>query len=507
MAVSDSKRIAKNSLYLYIRLGIGLIVSLYTSRIILEALGVVDLGIYNVVGSVTSMFTWLSGSLSNATQRYLNFELGRENHTQLKKVFQQSLVIFSIFALIAVAIVVIGGLWLINHKLKIPADRIIAARWVLFATAVTMAITLIGSVFEAVLIARENMKIYAYIGLSDTLIRLLIVYLLLIIPGDRLIWYAIMLMILMSISRSIPIAYTIRKYEECTIQLIWEKPLLKEMAGFTGWNTIGIIVFIFNNQGIDILLNMFFGPVVNAAKSVSSQVQHAVTNLSSGFYTAVRPQLIKSYAVKDYNYLYKLIFNTSKYLIFIIGAFALPIILRVDNILNIWLTVIPEGTSQFIIWILIFVLINSLADPLNTTAQATGKQRKLILSGSSVYILVFPLTYFAFKLSYPPVTAFQILVFIRLLYVIVILFIVNSYVKFGIYNYTANVIFPIVSVALISIPVSYVINLYLPHKVLGLIIFGILSVATTTISIYFLGLKDYERIVIINKIKQLWHRR
>lgn len=506
MSISDSKRIAKNSLYLYIRLGIGLIVSLYTSRIILEALGVVDLGIYNVIGSITSMFTWLSASLSNATQRYLNFELGKNNHKRLKQVFQQSLVIFSFFAIIAAVIVIIGGLWLIDYKLNIPSDRIEASRWVLFSTAVTMAITLIGSVFDAVLIAHENMKIYAYVGLSDVFLKLLIVFLLLIVPGDRLIWYAVMLMLLMSISRFIPIVYTVKKYEECKIKFIWEKSLLKEMAGFTGWNIVGIIVFILNNQGLDILMNIFFGPVVNAAKSVSSQVQHAVTNLSSGFYTAVRPQLIKSYAMGDNEYLYSIIFNTSKYLLFIIGAFSLPIILRIDNILNIWLTVIPQGTSQFITWILLFVLVNSLSDPLSTTVQATGKQKKYILCGNSIYILVFPLAYFAFKLGFPPVTAFKILVFVRAAYIAVILYITNGYVKFGINNYIKRVILPAIIVAAVSIPASFIIDLFLPKNTLGLISFGLLSLVATAISIYFLGLRSNERVVISNKIIQLCHR-
>lgn len=501
MVASDSKRIAKNSLYLYIRLGIGLIVSLYTSRIILEALGVVDLGIYNVIGSITSMFTWLSASLSNATQRYLNFELGQQNYIKLKKVFQQSLIIFLIFALIAGIFVMLGGLWLIHHKLNIPTNRLNAATWVLFATAFTMTITLIASVFDAVLIARENMKVYAYVGLSDVILRLVIVFLLLILPGDRLIWYAILLMLLLSISKAIPITYSIRKYSECKIQFIWEKKLIKEMAGFTGWNTLGIIVYIFNNQGIDVLLNMFFGPTVNAAKSISNQVQHAVTNLSSGFYTAVRPQLIKSYAVGNFNYLFTLLFHSTKYLIFLVGTFILPIILRVNNILDIWLTIIPTNTDQFIIWILIFVLINTFSEPLSTTAQASGKQRKYILSGNAVYVSVFPLSYLAFKLGYPPVTAFKILVFIRIIYVTVILFVINSYVEFGIYNYLKRVVLPILYVAIIAIPISISLNNYIPQNFGGLVLFGILSILTTTITICCFGLTSSERIIVMNKIK------
>ncbi len=507
MSASDSKRIVRNSLYLYVRLGIGLVISLYTSRIILEALGVVDLGIYNVVGSVTSMFTWLSASMSNSTQRYLNFELGKQNYDRVKIVFQQSLILFSIFAIISIIIVVSGGLWLIYNKLEIPDDRIYAATWVLFATAFTMAVTLIGSVFEAVLIARENMKIYAYVGLSDTILKLIIVYLLLILPGDRLIWYSILLMILLTISKSILIIYSLKKYSECELQLVWDKVLIKEMAGFTGWNTVGIIVYIMNNQCIDVLLNIFFGPVVNAAKSISNQVQHAISNLSSGFYTAMRPQLIKSYAVADFEYLFKLLFYSSKYLIFIVGIFSLPIILRIDNILGIWLTIIPEGTSQFIIWILLFVLVNTLGDPLSTLAQATGKQKKYILSGNAVYILVFPLSYLAFKFGNPPVSAFKILVFIRMIYIAVILYVINTYVEFGIGNYIKNVIFPIIYVAIFAIPFSIFFNHFFSTNILGLIYFTSVSIAGSIIIIFLVGLNSSEKKVIISKIRKVCFRK
>lgn len=501
MTASDNKRIAKNTLFLYIRMGISMLISLYTSRVILQTLGVVDLGIYNVVGGITSIFTWLAGSLTNSTQRFLNIAIGNNAPQKVNQVFTQSFWLYAIFAVVSIVALEIGGSWMIHHKLTIPADRIGGAMWTLHATSFTLAVTLIGSVYDSVLIARENMKIYAYIGMADVVLKLVIVYLLLIFPFDKLKVYAVLLSAVFVISKLTTIIYCRLKYKECRLRFEWNRGMVKEMLGFVGWNATGTIIFILNNQGIDILLNIFFGPVVNAAKAISNQVRNVILNFTSNFLTAARPQIVKRYAAKDYGGFLDLIFRTSKYLFFISWILGFTLIVRIGNILHFWLKTVPDYTGPFCVWVLIFIMINVIADPINSAFQAIGKQSRYITVGSGIYILAFPLSYAAFKMGYSPVSSFVILAAVRFVYLIAVSWLLHREVAFE-YNreYIFNVLFPIVKVVVASIVIILPINLLVPQTLLGMFFVLILTATISIGCVFLFGLSKADRAQVKNII-------
>lgn len=507
MSVEGNKRIAKNTFYLYIRMGISLVVSLYTSRVILQALGVTDMGIYNVVGGISSMFGWLSSSLSNSTQRYLNFSLGQSNLSETKRVFNQSIVIFLIYALISLLVVEIGGLWLIENKLEIPESRKDAAIWVLNSTTITVCVTIIASVYESVLIARENMKIYAYIGLVDTFMKLGLVYVLLLVTVDRLKVYAVLMACLIILSKLIPIIYCTRRYSECKLMKIWDKGLFNEMMKFSGWNVLGIGIFILNNQGLDILLNVFFGPAVNAARAIANQVKNALSNFTSGFFTAIRPQIIKSFASGNSDEMMTLLYRGTKFLVFLLWLMSIPIMVNIDWILGKWLTVVPEYTAPLIIWSLIFCLINLMCDPISTAIQATGKQKLFILGGGAVYVMAFPISFTLLKCGMNPVSPFIVLAGVRLIYWIVILKILQKYVNYSLKSYFRKAILPIIVViAVSSILVLIRINIFERESLNG-ILSALYCFIITSLTIFFIGLSSNEKSFILNKIKSYVHKK
>lgn len=479
-----------------------MIIALYTSRVILQTLGVVDLGIYNVVGGITSIFSWLSGALSNSTQRFLNFEIGNNAAKRINVIFSQSFWLYAIFALFAVVLIEICGSWMIYNKLVIPSDRIEGALWTLHATSFTLTITLLGAVYDSVLIARENMKIYAYIGLIDVVLKLVIVYLLLLFPYDKLKVYALLLSCVFVTSKAITILYCHRQYVECRVRLLWDKTLVKEMASFMGWNSLGTIVFILNNQGVDILLNMFFGPVVNAAKAISNQVRNVVLNFTSNLLTAARPQIVKKYASGEYDEFLNLTFNVSKYLFFISWILGITLIVRIEDILGYWLKNVPDYTAQFCVWILIFLMINVCADPISCAFQAIGKQAKYILYGSGVYLLAFPLSYIAFKMGASPVATFVILAAIRLLYLITITILLKQYISFHYWGYIKAVIFPVSKVILISVALIYPLNRVIPNSFIGMICSCILSIIISIGVIVLFGLGNNERSILILRLRK-----
>ena len=300
------QRLAKNTIFLYIRMLLVMGVTLYTSRVILAVLGVVDFGIFNVIAGMTLMFAFFQSSLSNVTQRFLNFEYGKGNITESRRIFNISALVYFYLSVATVVVAEIVGIWLIYSKLNIPPERLFAAMWTFQTVVVSLFFTLNGIVFTSVIIARENMRLYAFVGLFEACGRLLIAYLIGWAGVDKLILYST-LYALLSISLQVFYAFYCRRhYAECKYQYIWDKKLFMDMLKFAGWNGFGTAVYAINFQGINILLNIFFGPAINAAKAVASQVESAVNNFTTNFYTAVRPQIIKSYAAKDYGYFIKL---------------------------------------------------------------------------------------------------------------------------------------------------------------------------------------------------------
>lgn len=476
-------------------------VTLYTSRIVLEALGIVDYGIYNVVGGLTASFAFFSSSLSNATQRFLNIEIGKNDNNGISAIYSSSIIIYAIVILIVFIAIECIGYWFLNSHLVIPIDRIDAANWVLHTTAIGLVITLIGSIYDAVLIAYENMKVYAYLSVFEAILRLLIAYVLLNIEIDKLKTYAILYLATIIVVRIITIVYCKTKYHNCKFKYPDRPSLIKNILGFIGWNGLGTAVWMINEQGINVLLNIFFGPIVNAARGVSTQVGAAINNFSTNFFTAVRPQIIKSYAAQDYNFFYKLIYASTKYSFYLIWIISLPIILRSGDILQFWLVEVPNYTESFVQWIAIFYCINVLTNPLWSAVQAVGNLQRYVIIGSLVFLSAFPISFFFLKYGAAPVCVFQILTFARIAYLLVSLRLVKSLLDFSITEYIRNAIWPIIQVSILSGILVLALNTIIDHDIIGLITITVISVLIIAIVVYFVGINNNERRIINSKIK------
>ena len=496
----NNQRIVKNTIFLYIRMLLIMAVSLYTSRIVLKVLGIEDFGIFNVVGGLVSSFAFFSSSLSNATQRFLNIELGKNDILGVTRIFSLSILIYIILVVAIVFIAECVGIWLLNNKLVIPIDRLSAANWVFHTTIIGLAITLIGSVFDSVLIARENMKIYAYISILEVFLKLFIVFVLDWLDSDKLKLYAILFLLSHLLVKSISVVYCFRKYPECNFRFVWDTSLFGNMFRFIGWNGVGTAVWMINEQGINVLLNMFFGPIINAARGVSFQVSSSINNFSNNFFTAVRPQIVKSYAGKEYEYFKKLINTSSKYSFYLMWLLCLPVIIRSEGILELWLHDVPDYAPAFVQWILFFNCVNVLTNPFWCGVQAIVKLKKYIIVGSIIFLLAFPISYIFLKLNYSPVVVFQILTIVRIVYLFITIKLFCQLIDFSLIEYLRQVIYPILKVLLFSWIVSIIASARIGDDLFGIILMTILCLTITFISIYVVGITQDERRFMIDKL-------
>lgn len=369
----NNKRIAKNTLLLYFRMLFLMAVSLYTSRIVLNALGVEDFGIYNVVGGVVTMFSVLSGSLSAAISRFITYEIGKGNQDKLNKIFSSAVTIQLGLAGIIILLAETIGIWFLNIKMNIPELRMEAANWVFQFSILTFAINLISVPYNACIIAHEKMSAFAYISILEAIGKLAIAYLIVVSPMDKLIFYAILMCIVALIVRFTYGNYCKRHFSECTYHFIWDKQLLKQMFGFAGWNFIGAASAVLRDQGGNVVINLFCGPTVNAARGIAFQVNTAVNQFVTNFMTALNPQITKSYAAGNKEYMMTLIFQGARLSFYMLLLLSLPILINTHYILGLWLKLVPDHAVLFVQLVLIFAMSESISQPLITAMLATGK--------------------------------------------------------------------------------------------------------------------------------------
>ena len=403
---SNSKRIAKNTAFLYLRMIVVMVVGLFTSRITLSVLGVSDYGIYNVVGGTVTMLTVLTGAISVATSRYLTYSLGVGDTNALQNTFSTALNIHIILGAVIFIIAEGVGIWFLNNKLNIPPDRLYAANWILQFSILTFVIGIIAIPYTASIISHEKMNLYAYLSLYDVFVKLCIVYLLYISPIDKLIAYGILLMLANLSTQIIYYIYCRKKFEECRFRFILDKGLVKEMISFIGWAFWGNAAVMAKNQCLSILLNIFFGTVVNAAQGIAMQVNHAVTGFIRNFMTAVNPQITKSYAQNNYEYLHLLIIRSAKFSIFLALLMIVPIIMHIDTILDVWLVEVPEHANNFVNMILIYTAVECFISPVLVALLATGKIKHYEIGITIIYVINILSVYFFFKLGSAPEIAF-----------------------------------------------------------------------------------------------------
>lgn len=505
---ANNKRIAKNTGYLYMRMLLLMFISLYTSRIVLKVLGVEDFGIYNVVGGVVAMLSFLNSSLSTATQRYLNYEMGKGNREALQDVFSMSFIAYCILSIIAVILAETVGLWFVCNKLVIPAERFDAAIWIYHFSVLTFVVNLLTVSYNATIIAHERMSIYAYISIGDAVLRLVLIFLLQIINVDKLWLYGLLMLL---VSCMVCFAYRIvcvRSFQECRVRWIWDKNLLKGLFSFSGWMLSGTITNLLSTQGVNILINMFFGPTLNAARAVAMQVNAAVNSFVANFMTATRPQIIKSYAEGNTTYMYRLVFTSSKASFFLLFILAIPILFNTEYILGLWLKTVPEYAVFFTQLVLIDLLIQATYSPIAYVSQASGKIRNYQLVISVGFVLIAVLTWIAYKLGYPVYTTFYIAVVIDFIGLFMRLAVLYKTVSFPVAAYFRVVIYPVSLILIFSLSASYIPKLFLGNiaNFLSVGLYALWCVGVTGLFIWLGGLDKGEKGLLLQGVQKIFKR-
>lgn len=501
----NTKRIAKNTAMLYIRMLLTLGVSLYTSRIVLKVLGIEDYGIYNVVGGVIVLFSFLNGALTQATQRFLTYELGKCNIKRFRQVFNVSLLTYLGLSLIIILLGETLGLWLLNTQLNINEEKMIAANWVYQFSIITFFLNIMYTPYNAAIIAHEKMSFYAYVSIVEVVLKLLIVYLLVLIAFDKLIIYAILISIVSFIILCLYIAYCTYKFKECRYSWYWEKALFMNLIGFSGWSMFGSLSVITTNQGINILLNMFFGVAVNAAIGITNQISNAINQLVINFQMAFNPQITKSYAKGDRKYWEALVFRSAKVSYFLLFLLSLPFLIKTNIILHIWLENVPQYTLIFCRLAVISLLIDSLSGPLWMLIQANGRIRKYQLIIGSIFFLNLILSYMMFSFGYGPVTALLVRCVICGLLLVTRLLLFVSILNFPSVLFFRQVIIRVIFVTLIALPIPLFVGAN-TDGITGLICTTVVSILSILLFSYFFGISTNERAFlkgyICNKMKQ-----
>lgn len=491
----NTKRIAKNTLMLYVRMLFGMLVSLYTSRVVLQALGVEDYGIYNVVGGFVAMFSMISTSLSSSVSRFLTFELGRGDMEQLKKVFSTSLCIHLVLAGIVFLAAESVGVWFLNTQMTIPADRLYAANWVFQASLVAFMFGLFSVPYNASIVAHERMTAFAYIGILDIILRLFIILFIAYAPFhfDRLIVYALLLVVLGISMQAVYWIYCKYHFDECRLQFRFYHETWKAMSTFAGWNFIGCTAVLLKDQGVNILLNLFIGPVINAARAIAGSVNNVLSSFAGNFMTALTPQITKSYAAGDYSYMFSLVERGSRFSYYILLVFALPVLFETDFILTLWLKSYPEHTVNFVRLVLLVTMCDILSNTLINLQLATGKLRNYQLAVGGMLLMNFPLSYICLKLGFPPESVLIVALLVAVCCLLLRLLFLRKMVGLPIRRYLYKVCGNVVVVTIVALLLPLLFMWQMQDGFLRFFAVSILSVVCTLSSIYWIGCTAHER--------------
>lgn len=502
---AHSKRIVKNSAFLYIRMLLLMGIGFYTVRVILEALGVEDLGIYNVVGSLVAIFDFVSSGLTNSTQRYINIGLGKNDIQLTKQYFSQSLTIHFILALSIILLSETIGLWFVYNKLVIPSNRFNAAVIIFHFSVITLFLRLIKVCFESDIIAREKMSIYAYLSVFEGTAKLLICYAVINNQTyDKLIFYGFLLLMINVSITLINILYCLSKYPETHFKWYNDKKVYKQLFSFVGINSFGVISWAIGKQGLNIVLNMFCGPVVNGAKGIASNLDRVVSQFGSNIDLAVRPQITKLYAQEEISQMVVLAMKSTKYMFFVEMLVSIPFLFQTTNILSIWLKEVPPYTAMFVRFMIIESLCNILGSGFNTMILASGRIKSIQLYGRLITLSVLPLSYIILKITPSPIWPMLISVILTLTYSFFLVYTANRYIYFGFNKYLNIMIKPIGKVLIITYLGCWIINNFLSIRSTPLvecIIYTFILCCYSIIIILYGGIEINDRKRIINIVK------
>lgn len=504
-----TKRIARNTLMLYMRMLFSMLVSLYTSRVVLNTLGVEDYGIYNVVGGFVAMFSIISRSLSASASRFLTFELGRADLQRLKDTFSTTLLIHVLLAGIIFIFAETIGVWFLNSQMTIPPERLCAANWVFQASVISFMFGLCSVPYNASITSHERMKAFAYIGIVDVVMRLLIVLFIAYssFRFDRLVVYSLLLVAVSIMLQGIYIVYCHRNFEECRLCFRYNKKSWKEMSAFAGWNFIGSSAALLKDQGVDLLLNLFIGPVINAARGIAGSVCMAVGNFAGNFMAAVNPQITKSYASGDRDYMFSLVERCARFSFYIMLTLALPILFETDFILTLWLKQYPSHTANFVRLVLILSLCDVLSYTLITLQLATGRIRNYQLAVGGMLLMNFPLSYICLKLGALPESTYVVAIFVAVSCLLLRLIFLRKMVGLSVKRFLWNVC---LNVSLVT-GASVILPLLLKHCLVEnsweqFIVITLVCITCSTVSVCMIGCSKSERLFIWQKMRVSWNK-
>lgn len=496
----NNKRIAKNTLLLYFRMILIIIVGLYTSRVVLNTLGVSDYGIYNVVGGIVAMLAFLNSAMVAASQRFISFELGTGNIERLKKVFCTSVSIHIALAGIILLIAETVGLWFVNTHLNIPAERMEAANWVYQCSILTLLLTVVSVPYNSCIVAHEHMKAFAYVSIVEAVLKLLIVYLLLLGNFDKLILYAILVVAVALIIRIIYGIYCKRHFEECTYRFIFDKQLFREMFAFAGWSVIGNLGFSFREQSANIILNWFCGAAINAARGIAMQVNGIISNFSNNLIMALAPQITKQYAAGEIKESITLVYAGCRYSFYLLALISIPVWINIDYLLTLWLGVVPQYTAEFLQLTLVTSMINAMSVPIAIGIQATGKIKSFQIATCVILFCELPLSYWMlsngckpYMAMYPTIAVMFADLFVRFL---ILKKLIPAYSLKYFFFAVAGRNFLLFTIGLI---LSLLICKDLEQNLLSFLLSSAITCTLLCVIIYLFGLTTKEKLILNQK--------
>lgn len=497
--ISNNRRIFKNTLFLYFRMLLTLGVTLYTSRVVLNSLGVEDFGIYNVVGGVVTMMAFLSGAMSSATQRFLSFELGKNNLRQLARVFKMSLNIHWLIVLIVICVAQTLGLWFVNNQLVIPPDRLAASNWVFQCALFSFCCTVLGVPYNAVIIAHEKMNAFAYISIVDVLLKLSVVFLLAAHDGDKLQMYGLLQAMVSLLILGCYYTYARWQFVVTRYSWYWNAELFKTLFSYTGWNLFGNVAAVATNQGINMLLNLFFGATVNAARAIAFQVNSAITGFITSLQMSINPQIVKSYASDNHTYMLQLVFSGARYSFFLLYMLAIPFLLQTEVILKVWLGILPEHAVDFCRLVIIDSLIICLSGTLMTAFQATGKIKKYQMVVGCIIFCNLPISYLFLKFGYDSNVTMFVSMFISMLALGARVILLSALFS-GIKNRFIELVTRVLLVFFISLLIANSIPSVDGNLLLNFLFHCFLSWSVALFFVLTIGLNKPEQQFIVSKI-------
>ena len=479
-----------------------MLVTLYTSRVVLDVLGAIDYGVYNVVGGIVVLFSFIYGALTLATQRFLNYSMGKGDYAEVHKVFCVSFNVYFLLILLIAILCETIGLWFLNNKLDIPADRMDAAFWVFQFSVASCVFTILRIPYNSSIIAYERMSFYAYVSIIEVALKLAVVYLLFLSQQDKLVFYAFLMFLVHVIMLAVYYCYCRKAFTTTRYKFIWDGPLFKKLLSFSGWSLFGSFANVAASQGLSFILNIFNGVLVNAALGVANQVNSAVNQFVTSFQTAFTPQLIKSYAANEKDFFFSLIFRSSKFSYYLILILGLPLILYCKDILGFWLVDVPGNAVEFTVLLVIFCFIDALSGPLWYSVQATGNIKRYQIIMSVCILSNIPLSYIALKLGCAPIVCLYIRVGINLLIHFIRVFYLKGLMEFPSIQYLKDVMLPVCLVTVVSFGLSQLLH----RGGLGIgMLFAHLAITGTIVLLtaYFLGLNRQEKQTVVSYVGKI----